>query len=292
MSEHEIHILVAEDLEENRFALNRLLKKSEFKGQYTFANDGQEARDLLEQNSEKYTIALLDRMMPRMNGLEVLQFMKSEKQFRDIPVIFQSAMAQIDDISEGLSAGAYYYITKPYPTRDTFTSIIRLAIDDYLNISSIQKDVQAACTEEQSRDDFTFQFKTLAELRQATIRIACACPDPHKATMGIFELLQNAVEHGNAGITYDEKTHLNETGKWEQEVSDRLALPDNAQKCVSVEVLHEPNQMRIIIKDEGDGFNFAEYLKMSPERAFDNHGRRADDARACIQDPQGGWWLG
>jgi hypothetical protein len=46
--------------------------------------------------------------------------------------------------------------------------------------------------------------------------------------VGICELLLNAVEHSNLGITYEEKTRLDEPGTWEAEVHRRLRLPEYA----------------------------------------------------------------
>ena len=55
-----------------------------------------------------------------------------------------------------------------------------------------------------------------------------ACPDPEAVIIGLTELLVNAVEHGNLGITYEDKTALNAAGTWDTEVRRRLALPENA----------------------------------------------------------------
>ena len=91
--------------------------------------------------------------------------------------------------------------------------------------------------------------------------------------MGLSEMLLNAVEHGNVGITYEEKTGLMAEGMWEQEVLRRLALPENADKQVHVHYEKTHHEILLSIRDEGPGFDWACYLDLSLERASDSHGR-------------------
>ena len=72
------------------------------------AYDGQEAIDLATNN--KYDIILLDVMLPKIDGFELLEYIK---QF-DIPTIFITAKSDIKDKVKGLSGGADDYITKPF----------------------------------------------------------------------------------------------------------------------------------------------------------------------------------
>src|SRR5665213_2430225 len=67
----------------------------------------------LERVAERHPdLILLDVMMPRMNGIEVLQRLKGDAATAQIPVILLSAKAQSNDIAGGLDAGADDYITK------------------------------------------------------------------------------------------------------------------------------------------------------------------------------------
>jgi len=69
----------------------------------------------LERVAERHPdLILLDVMMPRMNGIEVLQRLKGDAATAQIPVILLSAKAQSNDIAGGLDAGADDYITKPF----------------------------------------------------------------------------------------------------------------------------------------------------------------------------------
>jgi two-component system phosphate regulon response regulator PhoB len=62
---------------------------------------------------EQPDVVILDIMMPDISGLEVLRFMRREKELRNTPVIVVSARSMPSDIREGLEAGATIYLTKP-----------------------------------------------------------------------------------------------------------------------------------------------------------------------------------
>ena len=70
------------------------------------AEDGAKAWALLEETPERFDTVLLDRMMPHMNGMEVLERIKGHSQLNMLPVIMQTAKAASQDILEGLEAVA------------------------------------------------------------------------------------------------------------------------------------------------------------------------------------------
>ena len=59
-------------------------------------------------------VVVTDIMMPKMNGIELLEAMRADPDIADIPVILLSAKAMTDDVRAGLDAGADDYITKPF----------------------------------------------------------------------------------------------------------------------------------------------------------------------------------
>lgn len=73
-----------------------------------WAPDGAQAADLLEQ--EPFDLILLDIMLPKVDGYELLEYVKPQ----DIPVIFLTARDALEDRVRGLRLGAEDYITKPF----------------------------------------------------------------------------------------------------------------------------------------------------------------------------------
>ena len=247
------------------------------------AEDGSKAWALLEGAPERFDVVLLDRMMPHMNGMEVLERIKGHPQLNMLPVVMQTAKAAPQDILEGLEAGAYYYLTKPFD-KETMLAIVKTAVVDYKAYRTLQEEAAKTTQALSLMTQGQFAFRTLDEARDLAALLANAGPHAGKAVLGLSELLINGVEHGNLGITYEEKSELNETGTWEAEVLRRLALPENAEKRVTVSFECEGGEMRFLISDQGKGFDWASYLEISPERAFDNHGRGIAMARMVSFD--------
>lgn len=100
------HILVVEDEKPIRELLRMNLLDAGY--ECTCAADGREAAALLEEHT--YDLALLDIMLPYVNGYELLEYTKP----LDIPVIFLTAKAAVDDRVKGLTGGAEDYIVKPF----------------------------------------------------------------------------------------------------------------------------------------------------------------------------------
>ena len=129
-----------------------------------------------------------------------------------------------------------------------------------------------------------FQFRTLDEARRLTLLLSQACPDPKRVALGLSELLVNAVEHGNLGIGYAEKSRLLRQGRWQEEIEARLAEECYRDRFVAVAFRRAEEDISISIVDQGEGFDWRPFLDFSPERAFDIHGRGISVARLLSFD--------
>ena len=75
--------------------------------------------------------------------------------------------------------------------------------------------------------------------------------------IGLFELLINAIEHGNLGLSHEEKAALLAHGQLDEERERRLALPEYAARYVTTTFRRYPDRIEIEIEDQGDGFRLA-----------------------------------
>lgn len=160
------------------------------------AEDGQQAWEILQREGDRFDAVLLDRMMPRMDGMEVLARIRQHPEFVALPVIMQTAIGAADSVREGLAAGAYYYLVKPFQ-RDMLVAIVAAAVGfrrEKLRLESMVSEQANACRMLLSAD---FRLRTLEEARRLTLMLSQACPDPKRVVLGLSELLINAVEHGN-----------------------------------------------------------------------------------------------
>jgi len=244
--------------------------------------NGKEALSLLAKSPNKFSAVLIELMMQgdygkdddkqNDDGIRLLSKIKANKEIKNIPIIMQTHDMSKTDMLEGLNAGAYYYVTKPY-NKKTLVSIVSTAVRDYQHYSQLKDKVRKTTEPLCMMKKGEFRFKSLNEGRNLAAILSNACPNSDEVVLGLTELMINAVEHGNLGIGYDEKTKLNANNQWEKEVSRRLALPLNKDKYVSIEFSRNINEIKFLIADQGRGFDWEQYMEISPNRIFDNHGR-------------------
>ena len=270
MSDSTPRILIVDDEPFNVEILLEYLEDTGF--ELDTAEDGQVAWDRLEADPEGYDVVILDRMMPRMNGMEVLSRIKAHPILQGLPVILQTALAAKEEILEGIQAGAYYYLTKPFE-EELLQSVLRTAVDDRQRYRRMQDDSDMAGRTFDMLYEGRFRFQTLEAARDLATVLANACPEPKKVVIGLSELLINAVEHGNLGISYEEKSELRQNESWDQEVQRRLQDPAYSERMVKVSFQRSDSEIEVNIVDEGEGFDWSQYLEIDPARAFDTHGR-------------------
>ena len=126
-------ILIVDDVAENLELLDHVLTDAGY--EVDRALDGEAA--LEEINRHAPELILLDIMMPGLNGYELCQQLKACPQTRDIPVIFISALAEINNKVKGFQVGGVDYITKPFEIED-----VLVRVKNQLTIVEQQKQLQ------------------------------------------------------------------------------------------------------------------------------------------------------
>ena len=103
-------ILIADDVEINRVILGEIIQDMGYHP--VLAADGEEALELVRTYPP--LLILTDISMPGMSGYELCRLLKEDEETRNIPVIFISALDELEDIIEGFDLGGGDYITKPF----------------------------------------------------------------------------------------------------------------------------------------------------------------------------------
>ncbi len=104
------NVLVVEDDTDNRLALCAMLGGLG----YTAVSFGSAKEALAGIKDHKVDVALIDVMMPEMNGYELLQELRNKPEYKELPIIMVTARDDDSDVLHGYQHGADYYITKPY----------------------------------------------------------------------------------------------------------------------------------------------------------------------------------
>jgi adenylate cyclase len=105
------NILIVDDNEDNRYTL-QLLLQADGHERIASASGGNDAVAMIGR--EKFSLVLLDLMMPDLNGDEVLKVIKGNPDTRDIPVVMISADTDIEKVSKCIELGAEDYLPKPF----------------------------------------------------------------------------------------------------------------------------------------------------------------------------------
>jgi len=236
------------------------------------AEDGESAWTLLHDHPTEFGLILLDKHMPRLDGIGLLKRIKTDERIQDLPVVMLTGATDQQDIADGLAAGAHYYLTKP-ASENILKSVISNAMNDGRRKRELLSLVGHQTGAMRILRHAQFCFKTLKEAESLALWLADASMVPSRTVTAYSELLINAVEHGNLGITYAEKSQLLKDGSWQNEVEARLQREPYMQRQVEVTLDRNEAEFVVTIKDQGQGFDWSEYLDFSPERAFDLHGR-------------------
>jgi CheY-like chemotaxis protein len=120
-------------LVEDDVLLNKLMSKKliENKADVTVAVDGQEAVDKIKENP-KFDLVLLDIMLPKMDGFQVLENIRADKDKKDTVVVILSNLGQKNDVERGVSLGAKKFLVKAILSPDEIIE----EVDAILNIKN------------------------------------------------------------------------------------------------------------------------------------------------------------
>ena len=123
-STERLHVLVADDEPH----IGRIIKMKLEQGPFrvTLAYDGREALDVLERESD-LALVLLDLMMPRLSGIDVLKKMRGDPRWKEIPTIILTAAGQEQHHRQALELGASEFLTKPFSPKKLYARAAELA---------------------------------------------------------------------------------------------------------------------------------------------------------------------
>ncbi|SCK17254.1 response regulator [Vogesella sp. LIG4] len=274
-------LLLVDDEPFNLELLGELLQDAGY--ETVAADNGEDAWQILQREGEQYAAVLLDKMMPGISGFELLRRMKANPHLAFLPVIMQTAVGAAASVQEGLSSGAFYYLTKPF-SRDMLLAVVAAATVHWDRHQYFRELANQQMGALQFLDRAEFSFHTLQEARHVAALLAKTSPEPEKVATGLFELIVNAIEHGNLGVSFEEKTRLQQQERWEQELERRLADPVLGARKVSLGLERSARALSFEIRDQGDGFDWQHFLTREPGELLASHGRGIMIARRLSFD--------
>jgi FixJ family two-component response regulator/anti-sigma regulatory factor (Ser/Thr protein kinase) len=248
------------------------------------AGNGNEALKRLE-GDHGVQVVVTDIRMPGMTGLELIGSAKQVDP--DLGFIVISGHGDTDDIITAFRLGAHNFIRKPYRFAD-----LERAIEEEGQRYEQAREQRIRLAEERVADRFltrvdglTFELPTRLEwISPVTVRLigvfaamgVCTDENRFNVALGLVEILTNAIEHGNLGITGTEKLKLKAQGEaiYQAEVHRRLESPAAASRKVTIHATCDRAKATVRVMDEGGGFEFNSLPDPTdPENLFKPSGR-------------------
>jgi CheY-like chemotaxis protein len=131
MNQSPLHVLLADDDEDDRMIFKDAIEEVRVKTRLTMVKDGIQLMDyLLQEDCDYPGIVFLDLNMPRKGGIECLREIRNDKRFKNISVAIYSTSASEADIEDTFIKGANVYIKKP----NDFASLVKV-LEDVITIN-------------------------------------------------------------------------------------------------------------------------------------------------------------
>jgi CheY-like chemotaxis protein/anti-sigma regulatory factor (Ser/Thr protein kinase) len=268
--ERTARVLVVEDDPASRELLVEILGEDGYA--IETAADGAAAWQRLAAGNPGFDALLFDWGLPHLSGLELLERAKATTALETVPVIIQTSRTEREAVMAAFAAGASYFVPKPID-RELLRTVVAAAVGERLRRLALHESVLRSAAAAATLIEGRFHFRDCEEAIALATLLSLACPDPERAVDGLSELLVNAVEHGNLGITYQEKSDLLAARSWTEEVERRLASPEHRDQRVDVHFERTADRVVVTITDCGAGFDWQRFLTVAPERLFHAHGR-------------------
>ena len=270
-SEYVMKVLIAED---NSTALNYLTAVVQKQGYaWIAAHDGAEALELFQQESPD--VVITDIQMPRMDGISLLQAIREKNS--DVVVIIITGEGSAESASRALHAGANNYLQKPVSDKQLLQILRKYAVLISERDAGHEMDRMILERSLIMQIDNRIEATTrTAQYLLTQTKVSFSEKERLDLILGLDELLSNAIEHGNLGITQQEKEEaLYKPDGLRLMHEQRLKDPDMASRVVTIEYHGARGKFcEWIIRDEGNGFSWQDVPNpLAPETVYKPCGR-------------------
>lgn len=227
----------------------------------------------LKVKYRKISTIVLDSVLEDQLIIDFLKGLQRNLEWNYIPTLVTTEENQDRRLAEHVEAGAFYYLNKT-SDQELLKAVLNKALKDYTTYTfylqkAINQHISNLITEGH------FRLRTFKEAHEVSDWLASLCTGRARddIVVGFNELLLNAIEHGNLGVSYNEKTELMKEGDYMEKLVMRLARPEYQSKFVDVNFSKNQHTMEVLIQDMGEGFDFEKYLVLDKERMFHSHGK-------------------
>ncbi len=264
-------ILVVDDSPIEQRRVGRLLQNGIAGVAVTYAGNGQEALDAISAATPDMVVS--DLRMPVLNGLQLVENIKSRGY--GVPVILMTSYGSEEIAVEALRIGAASYVPKLSLEKDLIATV-----KSVLSVSSRQVNRRRLLSTLDSTDSrFVLESDTsliapLIEYLQeqiATMRLFDHLQTT-RISVAVQEAIANAIYHGN--LELDSELRQDDSSVFYRLAEERRRASEYAARRVRVEATLSATEVRVLVHDDGPGFNPSEVRNPTEEINMDRIGGR------------------
>lgn len=167
---------------------------------------------------------------------------------------------------QSMRLGALDYLIKPVDITELVESMQRILNHQRVFCLGIEPDGESVVSETKTLVFGNDPDRIPYIINQAVMNARKVCEDIEMLKMALGEIVLNAIEHGNLGISMEEKAKAVKKGTFEDLIKQRKKNPKYAQRVVTIHVRMETNTLEYHIIDEGDGFDHQKEFDPDPHR--------------------------
>jgi CheY-like chemotaxis protein len=289
---HAVAVMIVDDEEDIRFSF---VDRFEERFRVHTAANGAEALEILCREPD-IAVVVTDVRMPVMTGLELIRQTRAFNP--DLGFIVVSGQAEAQDVIEALRAGARNFLKKPYALEELEQSLlVEVRHFQAFRENRIQREREKALEDFiVSVDRIAYRIPNeLSWVNPLAFRLVglmnvipiCGEESRLNVALGLIEMITNAIEHGNLGITGDEKQALKAQGEkaYAAEIRRRARSETYRSRRVRVIFTLDPERATFRIEDQGEGFDTTGLPDPTdPSRLFAPSGRGILLTRAFLDE--------
>lgn len=226
-----------------------------------FARNAHHAQMFIEElgDTTSYDLLWFDEDFMHNGDWEFLKRLQQNAYNPFLPIILQTR-PDTDVFTKAIEHNIFYFLTKPY-AKEQILSVLASALHGLSNYNEINRFVSDYRTSIQLFRHAIFHARLPNEIKSLAATLAYLTPNQEKTSFGLYELMNNAIEHGSLGFDYQSKGELLCKGQFNSELEERLKSIENSHKYVEITVTFVENFIEFSIRDFGPGFNYENYIQ-------------------------------
>ncbi len=247
-------------------------------------SDGQEGLALFR--SEHPDMVITDIRMPKLDGLSVAITIKNEAP--QVPITVVTGHGTESMAIEALRAGVTDFLKKPVRLEDLSGALARMETTRQLGTPQEQRGMPASVevVEQIWKYRLNNELEVIPEFVEGLLGQVAANMAPQSITelnIALRELIVNAMEHGNLGISFEDKSQALEEGTLDELLRLRADQPEYDGRQVTITASRLKKVVYIQIADMGGGFDWHEFADSTdPKHLLSSHGRGVLLARMSV----------